>query len=817
MSFYSSFLKVLNWPEVETPPNRCKRHCAFLNQTAKNPIGKDKENMVLKSGKLVKHSHSIFGSKWKVTWVHLDETTLKYFPMVVNQQVFQGAKSKVLRLEDYTVSMIDEIQSHRKHCFQLVSKHKHKSKIFACSSDRECREWVEAITHPHASVSNQFDEERTHEEDTLQIKRAKGAFSQGSSEEFAVIQQALDPQLIGKIPRVLFLSWARAHFSAPEPPPPAPTPAPVQATPLATDWNGLYWELLHNQSSGVSQGLSVAHLMKEFHLAATSLARSVIEEVLLHPASSSAVDPPSPQHINLGYMDCPMFPSNGLCAFIYLPATNLVTKTLGHDVRSARVFQVAVDAVGTDAITVPLQCLIDYLGVRVLVVADLASTEPFEMNRNGAVSSAIRQVLEYLHTCISDDSLDVTLPPETHVVKSNDRIIVTKLRHLCAPDVLQEHDDEAALCAWKLRPEYIRKYHTPLYSNAYRGNYGKSHDNVVACASHYLQKSIIPACVQRLESNPHLFDSGALTALMHREGINMRYIGRMYEMTNVKYVRRFLLTEMIARAAKVLFRAMIREGPAHSRAIAVDFFNVLCGASKESIEFYANEIEPTVDLKFGAHIKDCRQELHIPQLFVALQYHTGVYFVHSILYALGQIAHPFRASHIQSLEPSVTMLCSTTPKCQLTIDSIDSDDNEDLESKLQNAKLALAIEQACPTNVRHVHLCNLLVQAAELSLRLNNKGDAETFATLALEEGPSTHAVLARAHVVLMNLHHEHQDLQSLLESFEKAVEVVSWHLSATHPCMLDAYTTMADIWIQRSEWEKALDNLDLSTAVFMI
>ncbi|KAF0728218.1 hypothetical protein AaE_009462 [Aphanomyces astaci] len=119
--------------------------------------------MVLKSGKLEKHSQTIFGSKWKVKWVHLDEATLKCYPMASlswPSHVFQGAKSKLIQLDEYTVSMLDESKFHRKHCFQLTGKQKQKTKIFACSSDRECLEWVGAILNPHvAKKSNQADDD----------------------------------------------------------------------------------------------------------------------------------------------------------------------------------------------------------------------------------------------------------------------------------------------------------------------------------------------------------------------------------------------------------------------------------------------------------------------------------------------------------------------------------------------------------------------------------------------------------------------------------------------------------------------------------
>ncbi|KAF0718788.1 Aste57867_1484 [Aphanomyces stellatus] len=812
--------------------------------------------MVLKSGKLLKHSHSIFGSKWKVKWVHLDEVSLKYYPMVVDQKVIQGAKPKVLMLRDYTVSIVDDRKSSRKYSFQLLGRNKEKTRVFACATERECREWVDAITQPVAPKPNQIDEDKVVEEDTDSdaMKKAKAAFAKldptssgkvstarlhdlletisflqtlhiifclymgwhGSSDEFAVVQQALDPQLIGKIPRVHFVAWAHAHFSAPDSPPPRPSSDFVEAAPVTTDWNGLFWELQQSDhatpSSVVSQGLSLAIMLKDFHDAAQAFARTIVDDILLHPTAGSAIDPPTAEHALLGYIDCPLFRSNGLCGFVYHPTTHLAAKTLGHDVRSAQAFQAALDSVGaSDAVGVPLQCLVDYMGVRVLVLAELFHAMPKSVQDKTAACAAIQGTMHYLHMCEPHpDTVSKILPLDTHVVQAaHGRVVLTKLRHLCASDVLHEPKDNVG--AWKLRPEYIQAYHTVLPSNVHQGH--AADDNAVTCASHYLQKSIVPACVHRLETHVTVVDSGAVTAMLHADGVNMRYLGRLYELATLKHVRRLLLTEMVARAAKVLLRAMVREGPGHWRAIVVDFFNVLCGSGNDSVEFYANEIEPTVALKYGVVVKDIRQELHMPQLCFALQVHTGVHMApadHAALHFDFTAHHPFRATNVRALEPLVMLLCTTTAACRRVIDA----DVEDKDIALQNAKLALAVEQACPTDPRHIHLCSLLATAADLSLQVGDVADAETFATLALEEGPTSHAVLVRAYVVLMKLYDTKHDLQSVLHAYNKALDVATWHLGPSHPFVLEVLTAMVDIYVARKSWPEALTALEQSAAV---
>ncbi|ETW00186.1 hypothetical protein H310_07586 [Aphanomyces invadans] len=788
---------------------------------------------------------------------------------VVNQQVFQGAKSKVIPLNEFTVSMLDERKVHRKYCFQLTGKQKQKNKIFACSNDRECREWVAALLNPHvAKPSNQVDDNDS--EENAAVRRAKAAFAKVDAgntgaidsarlhelldtmsfqhmhtgwqvDQLGAIQLALDPNKTGKIPRDLFATWARAHFDdsfKPAAPPAASTlPAPSKPSDV-TDWNGMYWELLQSDSPVVPKGLSMSHMMKEFRDAADSFAQSVVDNLVVHPTPSSTVDVHSAKRSLVGYPDCALFAANGLYAVVYHPSTQQVVKSLGHDIRSSRVVLTALDAVDGAAtdLAVPVQCVVDYMGVRVLVVAELFQARTCEVAPDTHAAASLRRVLHHLHMCDLDNNVADILPVDVHLVQCNGRLVLTKLRHLCAPDVLHELDDGsvdaptqhhlAALTSWKLRPEYIRQYHTPLHSNVYRGRLSPVQDNIVACASHYMQMSILPACVHRLESTKpcqcgsRLIDSGAFTAMLHADGINMRYLGRIYELATLKHVRRLVLSEMVARVAKVLLRAMLREAPTQWRPLVVDLFNVLCGAGSESAAFYANEIEPTLDLKFGVIKSNLRHELHMPQLFLALQYHTGVQFETTVSYVplLDQVSHPFRAQNVLAIKSTVSLACSTTTAC---LDMIhqgstlhDDMTDEEVDACLTNIKLALAIEQACPTDSRHVRLCHLLVQAAEVSVRVGAADDADTFASLALEEGPVGHAVLSRAHVVLMQLHHAKQDMQSALREFDKAIETATWHVGPCHPFILTVLLSLVNIWVDRQDWLKALDILEQCTTV---
>ncbi|KAI9339174.1 clustered mitochondria-domain-containing protein [Zopfochytrium polystomum] len=87
--------------------------------------------------------------------------------------------------------------------------------------------------------------------------------------------------------------------------------------------------------------------------------------------------------------------------------------------------------------------------------------------------------------------------------------------------------------------------------------------------SKFLRTTVIPATVLDLATNPMSVpvDGEKLTLLLHSRGINMRYLGKLtllLEQINVgasAYAKDLCVQEMIARAAKIVLRDLLREVP----------------------------------------------------------------------------------------------------------------------------------------------------------------------------------------------------------------------------------------------------------------
>ncbi|KAG7390178.1 hypothetical protein PHYPSEUDO_008632 [Phytophthora pseudosyringae] len=378
-----------------------------------------------------------------------------------------------------------------------------------------------------------------------------------------------------------------------------------------------------------------------------------------------------------------------------------------------------------------------------------------------------------------------------------------------------------------------------------------------------LHTIVIPEFVADLENaTVQVFDSRSLTRALHGEGINVRYLASCYELTSLKHIRRVLLAEMVARACKVELRASLRTilleataailrqtkaprnaqscglnddedgcrkiDPATVRALAklalqeeasqvtAEFFNLVLGiSSPDAKAIWEERILPQVHAKFGISRDALSLDtiisedlLHLPQLFHALQFQTGVYFSDHMNYNFKGV-EPLALEYIQCISPSTTLLARTTAECEKVLGSSDAFiAAKEFSSALSSIIFHMSILETAPKDERNLSLCHLLTCAANISLAMNLHDQAKQLATLAIEDSPSNHAELTRAYTVLMKLKHASGDLSGAQECFAKALEPIQWHLGPVHPLHCDTYMTMTEILGDLGEPEQAVEVL---------
>lgn len=299
----------------------------------------------------------------------------------------------------------------------------------------------------------------------------------------------------------------------------------------------------------------------------------------------------------------------------------VIHKLLGHQLRASRAIHDAIHRSGSDceSLHVPLQCTVDYLGFRCIVFAsndskllldisnlfqqqprDFQSQLKCAFNALGLMTDSL-QPTDSRNIEETGDLAPAFAPRSVRFEALEPReggtfqqIRIHSLYDLFPADIpaitSTSHSLAQAteLTLFKFRPEFARLYGEmlPLHSNAHRllpanTNYDLSDSDSdsdhhlhrihellemellqqAACsASQYLQYQVIPSFMRSLEDEgaSSLVDSRSLTRAMHREGINVRYLGICFSLATKKHVKRLLLSEMVARVSKIELRAALR-------------------------------------------------------------------------------------------------------------------------------------------------------------------------------------------------------------------------------------------------------------------
>lgn len=428
---------------------------------------------------------------------------------------------------------------------------------------------------------------------------------------------------------------------------------------IAPDWNKEYGSVLSSTRGGsagfdgdIVQGIAVSTFLKRFREAAESVVQVVVEELALANEAKSVSELPldkdewfaalgdSPHLQSLQVAGIRKFWHKGVLVYLVhgespqsTSATGAATnrppqfslhsgvahKVFGHQVRAARAIHDAIQrgGMGCSALCVPLQCTIDYLGFRTLVIASpqkpgatRRSFFPDQARRDEKVRvqsqlthvfNALGLMTESLRFSSSSaegihDSLLCDQPPSfvpdsatfVAVPREGDaaRCCFQTVSDVFTADVSSSTDPTGVSTEYllfKFRPEFVRLYGDllPLHSNAHLGDTNSNHhlaeggeshrhkqlemhllQQAAFSASQHLQCEVIPAFVRSMEANSAsalaVFDSRSITSALHRDGINMRYLGLCYSLASKKHVRQLFLTEMVARVCKTELRAALR-------------------------------------------------------------------------------------------------------------------------------------------------------------------------------------------------------------------------------------------------------------------
>eukprot|EP00842_Homolaphlyctis_polyrhiza_P005334 jgi/Hompol1/5801/HPOL_004714-RA len=497
-----------------------------------------------------------------------------------------------------------------------------------------------------------------------------------------------------------------------------------------------------------------------------------------------------------------------------------------------------------------LMALVDYKGFRVIAHADIGSIEQMRVvhdlhperpilddvaSQHMAAVGRELNLKQHAVQINADRRVQVTLSStaEVHLDQVTGALYMTSLHEILpvdhyvedavAPGIDQgvrtmavshpgrlNYGDTATYINTKhrLRPEFLAAYRTCLCADAHTPTAGASKRELdtnnaeAARASRFLRETWIPAFVKSLDTiDVRPFDSASLTGEMHRNGINMRYLGMICTLSTIPFIRKLAIIEMIARVTKVLFRDRMRNAILHFRSVgatqiddqmksyATSMFNGILGNSEKSARYFDEKIKECVETKFGFVLSaKLFGEVWRPALFLAMQYHfvprvKTLSGIPQITPTNNQAGHGLKeddrlayllARHFKSVGPRSKLNPSNTSAAALT--QVASYYNA--TGRFEEARL---YAHAAMSSAVHNHIVSAFASAQLL------------FALAGLQANAMS------------------SPDPSLISMYRHAVTVAEWHWGYESPLSLCLHDRMSSIYQRARNSDKALEYARLS------
>lgn len=400
------------------------------------------------------------------------------------------------------------------------------------------------------------------------------------------------------------------------------------------DWNEQFQTLLDLAEDTPEAKLfkysSLSHVAKDFTYAAELCARVIINELNV-PVPLKTIKPLQSQHGTAGGTK---FQS---CSILFKLATdhhNLyggirpAQKACGHELKSmAAYFDCRIPG-----LHVPLSCLIDYRGHRMLALSILPidrQTLRYGSDDGGRTvhddqpllakklreAAALLNLAPHLAGVYEQKFLYSACDVEGHQGRDGRNYIVDFARgfppetpRVPLPNTPQAQRYRGSHLYRLLRPELVKKAPSgPLSPDAFSGFGGgiQKYNRDVQLATNYLISQVIPQFAREMDQSPLLSHPPELlerlSQLLHRAGINVRYMGAVRHRSSNGRFRSILVLEMMARTMKrriwegfrqvQLLQALPSEEP--YRRFAVETFNRML--APEDPEFWGDLKRDIVD------------------------------------------------------------------------------------------------------------------------------------------------------------------------------------------------------------------------------
>lgn len=384
------------------------------------------------------------------------------------------------------------------------------------------------------------------------------------------------------------------------------------------------------------QNLQLLHLAQDFLYSCVTYGRIILSELAL-PDSQKTIRPSDVGGVAGGtkYIAQRIMFKLAIDKDGFFGGSNdyAAAKVAGHELKGLQAYM----NTGVKELHYPLMALVDYRGFRLIAMSILPIDRASIVYGSADAGTHVHASNERVNRRMLSAARALNLKP--HMVGR----FATGAQMLASAGDLEGHvgkpDGKFYLCDFSramppetpvrgvplghlyrlLRPEFVRRYRTPLCSDGFSA-FVRLHNPTVHCrelrdATDELLQHTIPrfaATIAELVKRHKLQNGGVLSAFsvtnaVHAQGINVRHIGLLRSHVDDTDTRAVLLVEMCARLVKNDIKFRLRERMKQTqvpleqpyRRDVVEYLNTVLASNEQSRDFWNLELRRKLVRKFG--------------------------------------------------------------------------------------------------------------------------------------------------------------------------------------------------------------------------
>ncbi|KAJ5070037.1 clustered mitochondria protein [Anaeramoeba ignava] len=474
-------------------------------------------------------------------------------------------------------------------------------------------------------------------------------------------------------------------------------------------------------------------------------------------------------------------------------------------------------------IQIPLQCIVDYKGFRMHISAKLPQDkESVKLKdiQNLQLKQKIDLLLRKYGIAMNDEIMESIQVIE---LSGNENYLLNVEKFF--PN---EKSKSKSIEIKNLKENVVNRIRPELLVDIIKNNTNQNeNDDISQIASDYLFSNTLPNFILQTDDLKIIpLDSEELKKEMHKNGINMRHLGVLANLTKIPHVRQLLMIDMIARICKKILFQQLRKTSKRIKNIEskefpnleVTEFDKKIMDSKEETETISNQKQIVFQTPNKSIKKNLFSEFNTPQNQKTINRINDnvstvvIDFFNLVLGSSEECEMYWNSVLIPSLyfyQCNITLALNF-----LIVMNMISQKNYQLKNKIllqftQSQKIFYnenIFDGKIPSNLNeHNQMIQNLNFKLSVQKSIYDYSNSILCANAALGASRKFHGFISLTYLILMKAKYQVGDTKSAIECFKYSLDAIRFHLTEYHPLLIDAYNEIAHLYQRENNIQYAL------------